>query len=336
MSKVRIGLVGFGLIGRKHVRTMRGCGEVEAVGVFDPAASSRAAAEGAGLRSYANRDELLAAPGLAGVIVASPNQAHAEDAIACIERRLPVLVEKPVADTTVNARRILAAQAKAGTPVLVGHHRRHNPIVRKAREIVGSGRLGRVTAVSGHTLFLKPPNYFDDAPWRRAPGGGPVLINLIHDIDNLRFILGEIAAVEPMTSSAARGFAVEDTAAIAVRFENGALGTLLVSDIAAAPWSWEMTSRENPDFPQYDENNYLIAGTEGSLALPRLQLWHYRGEAGWRNPLSCATLQVDAADPFAVQLRHFVEVIRGTMKPLVSVEDALRTLEVTATIARAG
>ena len=142
-----------------------------------------------------------------------------------MKRGIPVLVEKPIADTLDAALALADASEAAGVPVLVGHHRRHNPIVRKAREIVQSGALGRLTAVSATWLVCKPDDYFDVA-WRREPGGGPILINLIHDIDNLRFIAGDIAAVQGMTSSARRGFPVEDTAALLLRFRDGALGTV--------------------------------------------------------------------------------------------------------------
>ena len=331
MSKVGIGLVGFGAIARKHLATMRGCDDVDIVGVFDPSAAARAAAEKEGLRAFAGEDDFFAARGLDGVILATPNQLHADGAVACIERGLPVLIEKPVSDTVAGGERILAAQRRRGTPVLVGHHRRHNPLIAKAREIVRSGRLGRVTAIVGLTLFLKPDEYFDVA-WRREPGGGPVLINLIHDIDDLRFICGDIVAVEAMASSARRGHAVEDTAAIVARFDNGALATLIVSDAVPAPWSWELTSGENPVYPRQHENCYLIAGTEGTLALPRLELWRYGGARGWHSELSREVLAVTPEEPFQRQLRHFIDVIRGRAEPLVTAEDALETLKVTLAI----
>jgi predicted dehydrogenase len=134
----------------------------------------------------------------------------------------------------------------------------------------------------------------------------------------------------------AAAHAVEDTAAIVARFESGALATILVSDIAAGPWSWELTSGENSAYPKQSENCYLIAGTEGSLAVPLLQLWSYKGKAGWHDEIVRDTLAVETADPFERQIRHFVDIIRGSAEPLVTLEDALRTLEVTTAITRMG
>lgn len=334
MRKVGLGLVGFGAIARRHLAAIRASEEADAVGVFDPSAEARAAAAKEGLRGFDRAEDFFAVRGLDGVILATPNRLHAAAAVSCIARGLPVLIEKPLSDSVAGGQSILAAERKYGTPVLVGHHRRHNPLIAKAQEIVRSGAIGRVTAIAGLTLFLKPDAYFDVA-WRREAGGGPVLINLIHDIDDLRFVCGEIIAIEAMSSGARRGFAVEDTAAVIARFDNGALATLIVSDAVPAPWSWELTSGENPVYPHQNENCYLIAGTEGALAMPKLELWRYRGARGWHAELTRDVLRIEPGEPFLRQLRHFADVIRGRAAPLVTAADALRTLDVTLAIHRA-
>ena len=92
-------------------------------------------------------------------------------------------------------------------------------------------------AVMGSAAFLKPDHYYEDAPWRKQPGGGPILLNMIHEVHNLRILCGDIVAVQAFASNAVRGFPVEDTVAINLRFANGALGTFLLSDTAACPKS---------------------------------------------------------------------------------------------------
>src|SRR5262249_6009136 len=153
-------------------------------------------------------------------------------------------------------------------------------------EIVASGRLGKIVAIDGLCRFRKLKDYFEGRnSWRREQGGGVVLINLIHVVDDLRNLCGDVGSVQAAASCAARGFAVEDTAATILRFASGALGTLTISDAAAAPWSWELTSGENKAYPYTDQFCYLVAGTEGSLTVPRLDHWRHSGD-GWWTPIA--------------------------------------------------
>jgi predicted dehydrogenase len=189
--------------------------------------------------------------------------------------------------------------------------------------------------VQGSALFHKPAEYFDAAPWRREPGGGPILINMVHEVDDLRAVCGEIVAVQAMAANGTRGHAVEETVAIALRFASGALGTFLLSDTAAAPFSWELTSGEDPSYPRdADADCYVIAGTRGSLRVPTMRLTSYAAARSWCEPLETAVVEVERADPLARQLAHFCEVIRGAA-PRVTGRDAVETLRVTLAIAEA-
>jgi len=238
MNKTPIALIGAGAIGRTHIDRIGRSGNLQLAAIADPTDGGRALAQSLGVPWYADHRDMLEGVKPSGAVVATPNQTHVAVAIDCIERGVAALVEKPVADTVAGAQRLVDAQARTGVAVLVGHHRRHNPISRRAREIVQSGRLGRLVTASAMAIFLKPDAYFE-AAWRRQAGGGPVLINLIHDIDLLRFLMGEIESVQAASSNAVRGFAVEDTSAAVLRFANGALATLLLSDAAASPWCWD-------------------------------------------------------------------------------------------------
>ncbi|HYY60182.1 MAG TPA: Gfo/Idh/MocA family oxidoreductase [Burkholderiales bacterium] len=323
---MRIAVVGAGQFGRKHIDTVRKEPACTLAAVADPVQAADF-----GVPHYALYTEMLEREKPDGVIIATPNALHVSVGLACVARGIPMLVEKPVADTVDASRRLVDAAERARVPLLVGHHRRHNPIIEKARELVQGGALGRLAAVAALWLVQKPAEYYD-VGWRREPGGGPLLINLIHDIDDLRYICGEIVEVRAITSNAVRGFAVEDSAAVTLRFANGALGTATVSDAVPAPWSWELASGENPAYPQQPENCYWFSGTEGSLALPRLELWTYGERKGWHAPLQREQLQVQAADPQARQLQHFCRVIRGEEAPRSSGADATRTLAVIAAV----
>ena len=168
--------------------------------------------------------------------------------------------------------------------------------------------LGRLVGVNVIWCVRKPEAYFD-AAWRTQAGGGPVLINLIHEIDLLRFICGEISEVMALSANAVRGFEVEDSASVTLRFENGALGTILMSDTAPSPWSWERASGENhPTFPENQENPSRFFGTEASMEFPRLKIWRYEGALDWRSPIMAEAVSLPEVDVYDEQIAHFAHL----------------------------
>jgi predicted dehydrogenase len=343
-SRVRIAVVGAGQIGKRHIEMIRRMPErIALAAIVDPAPAAADLAHTLGVPHRASLAELFDRDRPDGVVLASPNQLHVEQALACIDARVPTLVEKPVAHT-LEAGECLCAAAEAGNvPILVGHHRRHSAIMAKAVEVIRSGALGRIVAVSGSVLFYKAENegYFDGAyRWRQAPGGGPILLNMIHEIGNLRALCGEIVAVQAFTSNATRRFAVEDSAAIALRFASGALGTFILSDTAASDRSWEHTSGEDPRYDAAhtdDDDCYLIAGTFGSLAVPTMRLLRYPDAAGrsWHKPLTRSRMALERADPLERQMAHFADVVERRAAPLVSARDGLANLRVVDAIVEA-
>lgn len=338
MSKTRIAVAGAGLIGHAHIALAQRSTTCTLAAVVDPAPAAQALAARAGVPLYQSLAELIARDRPDGVILATPNQLHVEQALQCIAAGLPILLEKPIAPTVAEGERLLRVVDETGAKVLIGHHRAHSPIMTLARRIVEQGTLGRLVAVMGSALFFKPDQYFADGPWRREPGGGPILINMIHEAHNLRLLCGDIVAVQALASNATRGWPVEDTVAINLRFASGALGTFLLSDTAASARNWEHTSRENNAYPTYpDEDCYVIAGTFGSLAIPSMRLKTYdkAEDRSWWKPFRTSVAELARADPLAIQLEHFGALVRGETQPVVSARDGLENLRITEAIVAA-
>jgi predicted dehydrogenase len=217
--------------------------------------------------------------------------------------------------------------------LLVGHHRRFNPYVQATKRILEEGSLGKIEAVNVLWTLLKPEEYFRAAPWRCEPGGGPVLINFIHDVDNLRFFFGDIERIFAESSSAARGLAVEDTAVLTFRFAIGLLASALISDAVASPYSFEATTGENPLVFLTGQDCYRILGSRGVLSFPDMTIWSYRGkEQGWGHPIHSESIEVAQFAPLVEQLRHFCDVVERGTPPKCAGEDALKTLEATLAI----
>jgi predicted dehydrogenase len=333
---MRIGVLGAGRIGRRHIDLIRQSTECVLAGVADPFRPADAATLSGGARWHADLDALLSDPGLDGIIVATPNEMHVEHGLACLAAGIPTLIEKPIASTMAGGLALADAAEQRGIPLLVGHHRRHSSHIAVARAAIRAGSIGDVVAVSGAALFCKPSDYFTGAPWRAQPGGGPLLINLVHEIDDLRALCGDIVGVQAVASSAKRRHAVEDSAAVVLEFSSGALGTFTISDVAAAPWSWEQTSGEDPSYARYpSEDCYLIAGTKGSLAVPSMRMWTAADGPSWHEQMELTVLGAEPADPLERQLAHFCAVVRGDASPLVTGRDAVETLRVTLAVVEA-
>ncbi len=337
MKALRIAVVGAGAIGRAHATVLLGSRRLALSAIVDPGDAAEAYAQETGVAFFRTLDALWAAQKPDGVILATPNTLHVQQALQCLDAGVAVLVEKPIAHSVEDARRLVQRVEGGQGRVLVGHHRAHSPLMARACEVVRSGQLGALVCIAGSATFYKPDAYFDET-WRREPGGGPVLINMVHEVHNLRMLCGDIAEVQAMASHARRGFAVEDTACVNLRFANGALGSFVVSDVAASARSWEQTSQENPAYASYaDEDCYVLSGTMGSLSVPTLRTKCYATDAqrSWFQPMDASQIAVPRENPLALQMEHFADVIEGKAPPLVSALDGLRNLQVVEAIASA-
>jgi predicted dehydrogenase len=324
---IQLAVLGAGLIGKRHIEHIVAEPEAELYAVVDPSPIGQEIASARGVKWYADFASMMVSGRPDGVIVATPNQMHVANGLAAIAAGVPALIEKPLADDIVGGVKLVEAAEKAGVPLLTGHHRRHNPMIQRAKAIIDQGRLGQIVTVHGFFWLMKPDDYFD-LSWRREIGAGPVLLNLIHDIDLLRYLCGEIEAVQAFQSSAVRNYPVDETTVVILKFANGALGTMNVTDTVVAPWSWEHTTGENPDYPHTDQTCYQIGGTYGSLSVPRLELWTNGARRGWWEPFKIERHVAADEDPLRLQIRQFCRVIRGEEKPLVSGREGLMTLKV--------
>src|SRR3989440_10443321 len=338
MPKTRIAVVRAGIIGLAHMGVAQKSPTCALSAIVDPAPAAEVIAAKAGVPLDESLDELFDKNRPDGVILATPNQLHLEHALKCIAAGVPQLLEKPITPTVREAETLLKEADKAGAKVLIGHHRAHSPIMARAKELLDEGRLGQVVAVMGSAVFFKPDEYFADGPWRREAGGGPILLNMIHEVHNLRMLCGDIVAVQAFSSRATRGFPVEDTVAINLRFASGALGSFMLSDTAACARSWEQTSQENKAYATYDDEDcYVIAGTNGSLSVPTMRLKTYARpeDRSWWKSFQVGVAAVERDDPIRLQMEHFGAVGRGEAEPLVSARDGLANPRVTGASARA-
>ena len=199
-----------------------------------------------------------------------PNEAHDAVGVECAARGLHLFMEKPIASSLEAADRLIGAARANQVQLYVAHHRRFNPRINRVRQALRDGELGELVGVSVLWCMYKPSEYFAAGPWRAKKGGGPILINTIHEIDLLRYLHGEFSRVYAEVSNKSRGFEVEDTVSVSMRFQDGALASILMSDAAPSLWGYESTAGENPFFYPTKGDLYHFLGRKASLTFPGL------------------------------------------------------------------
>ncbi len=331
MAKVKLALVGLGVIGKRHLSAISQVEEAELVAVVDTNAEVGPLAQEQGVGFYSNTSDMLAHTKPEGVLVCTPTEHHLQPVLDAVQAGAHVLVEKPIAATLDEATAIIQAANSALRQVLVGHHRRYYEVLQRTQELIQGGELGDLIGVSGQWTTRKAEAYFEPK-WRQLRSSGPVLINLIHENDILRYCCGEIHKVSAMIQSGLRGHAKEETAAVAIEFESGALGTFLLSDAACSPWTWEQATGENPNFPESAQNVYRFVGTKASLEFPNLALWSSHSGVDWHQLMASTPIATQLTDAYIAQCRHFCRVIRAEEPPRITAEDATRTLAATLAV----
>ncbi|MBI3982221.1 MAG: Gfo/Idh/MocA family oxidoreductase [Gemmatimonadetes bacterium] len=323
MSRLRVAVIGAGVWGRNHVRTLASLPDVELAAVCDTSPGQREALR----RQYAGvmiTDDLGEALGRAeAAVVATPATTHASVTRSVIERGLPVLVEKPFATSVADAEEVAEAAAARGVPVLVGHLLLFHPAVERLRSMIRAGELGTVFYVYSQRVNLGQVRPDENALWSFGP----------HDVSVAVHLLGR-----PPVRVAAQGMSylqpgIEDVVFLTMNFETGMM--------AHVQMSWldphkerrltvvgskrmvvfdDMQPREKlkiydkgvdrpPEYASYGES---LAIREGDISIPR----------------------IPNVEPLTAELKHFVAVARGDEAPRATAADGVEVVRVLAVAAQ--
>ena len=334
MKKINISIVGIGLMGYQHIKAISKSKKANLHSIVDINNNAKNLSKKYKIPLYSSVSDLLNTKKLDAVIVATPNQLHEKHTVSFLKNKIPVLLEKPISDNIKSAKKIISSSKKNKTPLLIGYHRRHNSMVTKVKDLINKGKLGNVVSANVMCWLYKHKAYYREK-WRISKGGGPLGINLVHDIDMICYLLGPIKYVQAFTTNKNRKFQVEDTAIISLIFNSGALCTLNLSDTIVSPWSYELTAGENPVYPITDQSAYMIGGTKGSIQFPNLKFWFYKKERSWWNKIFVHKNKNKKDDNTLVnQIDHFADVVVKKVKPKVNGNDGLISLKIFAAITK--
>jgi UDP-N-acetyl-2-amino-2-deoxyglucuronate dehydrogenase len=347
MAKTRVGLVGCGKVAHIHGAALRGIAEAELVAVCD-AQPERAAAFAAqyGGNPFSDVATLLREGRPEAVLIATPHPLHAAPAIAAADAGAHVLVEKPLAANLADCDAMIAAAHKHGVRLGVISQRRFYEPVLRMKQAIDAGKLGR-SALGVFIMYSwREPSYYQSDPWRGqwASEGGGVLVNQSpHQLDLLQWFMGPVAEISGCWANINHpAVEVDDTAVAVLRFKNGGLGSIVTS-VAQRPGIYTKVHIHGTNGAsvgvETDRGATFVAGMSRVEEPALNDLWTIPGEehrlAEFQAEDRARFGQIDPTTHYhALQIRDFLEAIRGGRPPLVSGDEGRVVVEMFTAIYR--
>jgi predicted dehydrogenase len=315
----RVGIIGAGFMGSTHAAAWAATDATLAAVLAAPDTPPHALAERYGATACTELDALLEQVDV--VDVCAPTHVHHELVLRAAQAGKHVVCEKPLALTPAEGEGGVASCRNAGVHLLVAHVVRFFPEYVQAKAAVARGAVGTPAVLRLQRATFQPrkpaDNWFTDP----AKSGGLVFDLMVHDIDIARWVAGDVTSVYARSIKGARPGAPVDHAIAVLRHAGDAISHV------EASWAYPP-----PTFRTSGE----IAGDAGvvqwdSDRMAPVRPWLRTTDEGGDIPLAASTL---AESPYTTQIRHFLAVLRDEAEPVITAEDALATLRVTAAAAR--
>ncbi len=347
MSNVGFGIVGCGMIASFHAEAIKRLKGTKLVACFDhKIANANAFADrNPGATAYADMDQMLANPAVNIVTICTPSGAHMEPAIKAAQAKKHVVVEKPMEISLKRCDAILDACKRNGVLLCPIFQSRFSPANIALKEAIIEGRFGKLTLADTFVKWWRSQQYYDGPQpkgakspvktgWRgtwNLDGGGAFMNQAIHNVDLLYWLMGDVAEVGAVTATLGHDrIEVEDIGVAAVKFRNGAVGTITAS---TAVWPGLLKKTE-------------IHGTTGSAIVEQDQvlLWHFEKSKPKDRAVVDKLMNQDessggASDPKTIscaghteQLRDFIKAIQIGKKPKITGDEGRKAVEIVLAI----
>jgi UDP-N-acetyl-2-amino-2-deoxyglucuronate dehydrogenase len=326
--KIRFALAGCGRIAANHMDSVARHGdraELVAVCDSDPAALAAATAR-TGARGFARYADLLAESGPAALgvdclVLATPSGLHARQVAEAAAAGLHVMTEKPMATRWADGLAMVKACDEARVRLFVVKQNRRNRTLQLLRQAIGAGRFGRIYMVTVNVFWSRPQSYYDSADWRGTWefDGGAFMNQASHYIDLLDWMVGPVESVMAFTGTLARDIEVEDTGVAALRWRNGAMGSVNVTMLA---------------YPKNYEGSITILGEHGTVriggvAVNEIEHWEFAAPHAMDAGLKDASYQTTSVYGFGHPLYYdnVIRTLRGECEPETDGREGLKSLE---------
>ena len=306
MAILNWGLIGAGDIARKRIApTLRDAANCNFAAVSRNRAemAEEFAREFGAKKWFSTWEDLLADEEIEAVYIATPVYLHAEQTIKAAEAGKHVLCEKPMALSAAQCDAMIDACRANGVRLGIAYYRRFYPIIKRVKEIIASGELGKISFAQINAF-----EFFDPAPesaryWfleKAKSGGGPMMDFGCHRIEVLTNLFGKVSRVESIVSNAVFGREVEDTACALFQFENGTCANLNVTHAADEP-----------------QDTLDIFGTRGSIHIPVLNGAELKIRIGGAEKTEFHAPAVNIHQPL---IEDFAEAVLSDREPAVTGE----------------
>lgn len=321
--KIRFALVGCGRIASNHFKAIQAHAErCEIVDVcdIDPKALDAAVAR-TGARGHRDLTAMLAATNADCVILTTPSGLHPAQAIEVAQAGRHVMTEKPMATRWQDGLAMVRACDEAGVRLFVVKQNRRNRTLQLLKRAVTEGRFGRIYMVGVNVFWSRPQSYYDSADWRGTWefDGGAFMNQASHYIDLLDWIVGPVESVMAYTGTLARNIEVEDTGVAALKWRNGAMGSVNVTMLT---------------YPKNLEGSITVLGERGSVriggvAVNQIQHWEFDAPHEMDAQTDEATYQTTSVYGFGHPLYYdnVIETLRGQAEPHTDGREGLKSLE---------
>ena len=347
MKQIRTAVIGCGKVGHTHAAALSSLQESEFVAACDRDPNrARAFAERYGVQPFTDVSRMIAELGVQAVVVATPHPVHAGPAVEALESGAHVLVEKPLAASLADCDAMLAASRDAGVKLgVISQRRLYEPVLRM-RAAIDAGKIGRPSLGTAVILGWRDEAYYQSDPWRgkwKEEGGGVMVNQAPHQIDLLHWLMGPVEELFGYWENLNHPYVeVEDTAIAVLRFKNGGLGSLVLSN-SQKPGIHGKVHVHGANGAsvgvQTDGGAMFIAGMSSVLEPPVNDLWSVPGEEAmlqaWQAEDRVTFEAVDAATHYhLLQEQDFLRAIIEGRDPLVTGEEGRRTVEIFSAVYR--
>jgi UDP-N-acetyl-2-amino-2-deoxyglucuronate dehydrogenase len=347
MDKLKTAIIGCGKVGHLHARALQTAPEslFSAVCSRDQGRRDLFARQ-YGVTAFENVEEMISRSGIQVLHVCTPHPVHAESAVKALRAGVHVLVEKPLASSLADCDAMLGASRETGARLGVVSQRRFYAPCQRIKKAIEEGRIGLPVLGIIHMLGWRDEAYYRSDPWRGswAQEGGGVLVNQApHQLDLLQWFMGPIQELYGFWDNLNHPYIeVEDTAVAVLRFKNGAIGNIVVSNSQnpALYGKVHVHGKNGASLGvQTDGGAMFIAGMSKITEPPVNDLWTIPGEehllSRWQKEDGDFFQRVDAIDYYHLQqTRDFLQAILEGRDPMIPGEEGRVTVEIFTAIYR--